>query len=173
MIQISPRPSNFSTEDGEMKRRGKLRVVCKHVFGAFFNAITFWCASRCLSQFRLFLAVCMCAYLAAHNNLLDALTEKDTCDQSEARNNFILKPHQSQSSSKTHDPKVDGIQCQWLLGWLLVPIVPSCSDTHPGMSTCASRAPRITLSETDTLISLRHSTNRLLKGEKPVSTGVC
>lgn len=119
-------------------------------------------------------SVCMCAYLAAHNNLSDALTEKDTCDQSGARNNFTLKPHQSQSSPKTHDPKEGGIQCQWLLGWLLVPIVPSCSDTHPGMSTCASQAPRITLSVTDTLISLRHSTNRrtLTLGGKAVSTGV-
>lgn len=40
--------------------------------------------------------LCICAYLAAHENLSDALTEKDTCDQNGARNNFTLNLDQTQ-----------------------------------------------------------------------------
>lgn len=50
-----------------------------------------------------------CAYLEADDDLSDALTEKDTCDHSGARNNFTLKPLQSRPSPKTRDPTADGI----------------------------------------------------------------
>lgn len=50
-----------------------------------------------------------CAYLAADDDLSDALTEKDTCVHNRARNNFALKPHQSRPSPKTRNPTADGI----------------------------------------------------------------
>lgn len=50
----SDQSSSLQLQQGRWwdKMRGKLRVVCKHIL-TLFNAITFWCASRCLSRFRI------------------------------------------------------------------------------------------------------------------------